>query len=139
MSASPAPKLPASGSSADQLFDFAASHARVTERLKAALDGNCASKDDFETLNRTQHMQGIWIAAKASVSWKSQWRRFAGRARGNIEYVHPADLAAVARSGFDSFAAKPAHVETLVAMFTASARQAVPGGQEQMHGGVGGP
>ncbi|MGU3558558.1 hypothetical protein [Methylobacterium radiotolerans] len=136
MSASPAPQLPASGSSVDQLFDFAASHARVTERLKAALDGNCASKDDFETLNRTQHMQGIWIAAKASVSWKSQWRRFAGRARGNIEYVHPADLAAVARSGFDSFAAKPAHVETLVAMFTASPAKGFAAGKEISLGAV---
>lgn len=136
MSAVPAPKLPASGSPVDQLFDFAASHSRVTERLKKALDGNCASEEDFEPLSRTQHMQGIWIAAKASVSWESQWRRFAGRARGNIEYVHPADLAAVARSGFDSFAAKPAHVETLVAMFTASPAKGFAAGQKIPLGAV---
>ncbi len=136
MSASPAPKLPASGSSVDQLFDFAASHARVTKRLKAALDGNCASADDLETLTQTQHMQGIWIAAKASVGWESQWRRFAGRARGNIEYVHPADLKAVARRGFDNFAGKPAHVETLVAMFTASPAKGFAAGQKIPLGAV---
>jgi hypothetical protein len=136
MSAEPAPKLPASGGSVDQLFDFAAAHARVTDRLKKALDGNCASEADFETLARTQHMQGIWIGAKASVSWESQWRRFAGRARGNIEYVHPADLKAVARNGFDSFAARPAHVETLVAMFTASPAKGFAAGQKIPLGAV---
>lgn len=136
MSTALATQVPTAGTPVDQLFDFAASHARATNRLKKALDGNGASASDFETLGRTQHMQGIWIVAKATIRWTASWETFAGKARGNIQYADPADLAAVARRGFDAFAAKPAHVETLVALFTASPAKGFAAGPKIELGGA---
>lgn len=128
MSASPAPKLPASGSSVDQLFDFAASHARVTKRLKAALDGNGATADDFETLAFRQHMQGIYVVAKAGVTWKAESKVYNGVVRGDIHYVNEAALKKTYRSGFDAFAARPEHVRTVEQLLTASPQKGFAAG-----------
>jgi len=120
MSASPAPKLPTSGSSVDQLFDFAASHARVTKRLKAALHGNCAAADDFETLALKHHMQGIYVVAKAEVGWKAGSTVYNGVVRGDIQYVSEAALERTYRNGFDASAARPEHVRTVEQLLTSS-------------------
>jgi hypothetical protein len=136
MSTALATQVPTAGTSVDELFDFAASHARATNRLKKALDGNGASATDFQSLSLTQHMQGIWILATAKVTWTARWETFAGKARGNIQYAEPGDLEAVARRGFAAFAAKPAHVETLVALFTASPAKGFAAGPKIELGGV---
>lgn len=136
MSTALATQVPTAATPVDELFDFAASHARATTRLKKALDGNGASATDFESLSLTQHMQGIWILANAKVTWTARWETFAGKARGNIQYAEPGDLEAVARRGFAAFAAKPAHVETLVALFTASPAKGFAAGPKIELGGV---
>ena len=52
----------------DGLFDFAAAHARVTHRLRRALDGNGAAGSDMETVSRWERVEGAVVNLDASVS-----------------------------------------------------------------------
>jgi hypothetical protein len=120
MSTALATQVSAAGTPVDKLFDFAASHARATNRLKKALDGNGASATDFETLSLTQHMQGIYVTVRADITWTSSSRVFAGTARGDVRYVHQADLETVYRQRFDEYSERPELVDAVVGQIACS-------------------
>lgn len=121
MSTALAVKPTSSAASAlDKLFDFEASHARATARLRKALDGNGATAADLETVARTGHMQRIFVAADVRTNWSGGWEEFAGSARGNIQYVAGADLETVARRSFDEFAGRQVHADKVVGLLEAS-------------------
>ncbi len=104
----------------DGLFDFAAAHARVTHRLRRALDGNGAAGSDMETVSRWERVEGAVVNLDASVSWTSSRRTYAGKLTGNISYVNEADLEVAYRQHFNAYSEQPRHVDRVVADLSAS-------------------
>lgn len=113
---------PASGTTAtlDKLFDFEASHARATLRLRKALDGNGAAAADLVTVSRSQQLQRIIVLANVESTYSWRMRTFAGGVRGNVRFVDRADLETVADRNFAEFAARPEHVEQVVSQLASS-------------------
>jgi hypothetical protein len=74
------------------MFDIDGGHARIESRLRKALDGNGASGSDLQVLERNASIQAICIVAETVTHWSFRSRAFAGRAKGDVEYVSPSAL-----------------------------------------------
>lgn len=127
---------PDTAAALDKLFDFEASHARATARLRKALDGNGAAAADLQSTKRWHRMEGAVVALTATMSWSSCRNTYAGKVKGNIDYVSEADLEQAYRRHFDAYSEQAAHVETIVAKLAASPAAGFSAGERIELGGI---